>query len=411
MIPDQEAAALAPNRMTREQAVADVARMAGEVGIRRIHMLAWRDYDDPEAGGSEVHAHEIASVWSEAGVEVLMRTSYAVGRPRNADRAGYEVVRKAGRYLVFPRAALAEITRSHGPRDAVVEVWNGMPFLSPLWTRAPKIVVIHHVHAEMWRMALPPALARLGNRIEEQWAPPFYKGTLVVTPSESSREDIIERLGLSPDRVRVVHNGIGSRFTAGDEPQNPRPNNILAVGRLVPVKRFDMLIRAAAEARKLVPDLSLTIVGDGYERARIEQQIARLGAADWVHLAQHVSDEELLEYYRSSRAVASASVREGWGLTLTEAAACGTPAVATRVVGHIDTVVDGTSGILVDNEEEFAQALARVCTDNDEWVRLVGGAMTHASRFSWDRTAVGIFAALAEEAAGWGNRGRSGRWR
>lgn len=374
-------------------------------------MLAWRDYDDPEAGGSEVHAHEIAKVWTEAGLEVLMRTSYAVGRPRVATRDGYEVVRKAGRYLVFPRAVLAEITRSHGPRDAIVEIWNGVPFLSPVWTRSPKIVVIHHVHAEMWRMALPPMLARFGNRIEEKWAPPFYRDTLVVTPSESSREDIIERLGLLPERVQVVHNGIGSRFVPGPDPTAPRPNEILAVGRLVPVKRFDMLIRGVAEAKRSVPDLTLTIVGDGYERERIETQIQRLGAQDWIRLTRHVSNEALLEHYQRARAVASASVREGWGLTLTEAAACGTPAVATRVVGHIDTVADGVSGILVDDEHELAAALVRVCTDDELWTGLVEGAMTHAARFSWNRTALGIFSALADEAAGWGSRGRSGRWR
>lgn len=411
MKPPVETEASALPEFTREDAVAEVARRATEVGIRRVHLLAWRDYDDPEAGGSEVHAHEIAKLWSEAGLEVLMRTSYAVGRPRIASRDGYEVVRKAGRYLVFPRAALAEITRSHGPRDAVVEIWNGMPFLSPLWTRSPKIVVIHHVHAEMWRMALPPMLAKLGNRIEERWAPPFYRDTLVVTPSESSRDDIIERLGLLPDRVQVVHNGIGSRFVPGADPTATRPHEILAVGRLVPVKRFDMLIRGAAEARRSVKDLTLTIVGDGYERERIETLIHRLGAQDWIRLTRHVSNESLLEHYQRARVVASASVREGWGLTLTEAAACGTPSVATRVVGHIDTVDDGVSGLLVDDEQELGDALARVCLDDDLWRRLVEGATRHAARFSWDRTAVGIFDALADEAAAWGKRGRSGRWR
>lgn len=396
---------------TREQAVAEVARLASAAEIRRVHLLAWRDYDDPEAGGSEVHAHEIVKLWAEAGLDVVMRTSYAVGRPRHTNRDGYEVVRRAGRYMVFPRAALAEIARSHGPRDAVVEVWNGMPFMSPVWTRSPKIVIIHHVHAEMWRMALPPLLARLGNRIEERWAPPFYRNTLVVTPSESSRDDIIERLGFSPDRVEVVHNGIGSRFVPGPDPLRSRPREILAVGRLVPVKRFDMLIRAAAEARRTVPDLTLTIVGDGYERQRIEQQIARLGATGWVTMTRHVSDEALLEHYRRARVVASASVREGWGLTLTEAAACGTPAVATRVVGHIDTVDDGVSGVLVDDEAHLARALAELCTDDTRWAQLVDGAIRHASQFSWDRTAVGIFAALAREAVAWGNRGRAGRWR
>ncbi len=260
-------------------------------------------------------------------------------------------------------------------------------------------------------MALPPVLARLGNQIEQRWAPPFYRNTLVVTPSESSREDIIDRLGLEPDRVQVVHNGISSRFVPGPDPTAPRPNGVLAVGRLVPVKRFDLLIRSVAEAHKQVPDLTLTIVGDGYERQRIEQQIDRIGAGDWIKLTRHVSDEALVEHYRSARVVASASVREGWGLTLTEAAACGTPAVATRVVGHIDTVIDGRSGYLVDDERGLTRAIVELCRDDDRWAQLVEGAIENSARFSWDRTAVGIFAALARETASWGNRGRKGRWR
>lgn len=395
---------------SRDEAVAQVAQLATEAEIRRVHMLAWRDLDDPEAGGSELHAHEIAKLWAEAGIEVLMRTSHAAGHPHNSERDGYQVVRKAGRYMVFPRAVLGEITRSYGPRDAIVEIWNGMPFLSPVWTRNPKIVVIHHVHAEMWRMALPPLLARFGNALEERWAPPFYKDTLVVTPSESSRDDILERLGLEPDRVRVVHNGIGTQFVPGDL-NVVRSHDVLAVGRMVPVKRFTMLIRAAAQARTRVPDLTLTIVGDGYERERIERLIDRLDASSWITLARRVSDEELIEHYQKARVVASASVREGWGLTLTEAAACGTPAVATRVVGHIDTVVDGVSGILVDDEAALADALVKLCVDDDEWKTLVQGALAHAKRFTWESTALKIFAALAGEAMQWGNRGRAGRWR
>ena len=394
-----------------EQAVAEVARLAGETQIRRVHMLAWRDFDDPEAGGSELHAHEIAKLWGEAGLEVLMRTSYTVGRPRTTVRDGYEVVRKAGRYLVFPRAMLAEITRSHGP------------------TRCDR--------GDLERHAVP--LTAVDAQSEDRGDPPRprrdvahgaaadarpdrqqHRGALgAALLSRHARRDpvgVVSRghhrtPGPTARRVQVVHNGISTRFVPGEEPTKPRPHVILAVGRLVPVKRFDMLVRAAAEARRTVPDLTLTIVGDGYERERIERLIERLGAQSWVHLARRITDEDLITHYQQARAVASASVREGWGLTLTEAAACGTPAVATRVVGHIDTVADGSSGILVDDEPSLARALIDVCTDDERWTSLVEGAMSHAQNFSWDRTAVEIFAALAGEARAWGNRGRTGRWR
>ena len=98
-----------------------------------IHMLSWRDLADVEAGGSEVHAANVARLWAEAGIEVTLRTSYAQGQAPVVTRDGYRVIRRAGRYLVFPRAAGSEMIGRHGPSDALVEIWNGMPFFSPVW--------------------------------------------------------------------------------------------------------------------------------------------------------------------------------------------------------------------------------------------------------------------------------------
>ena len=80
-----------------------------------------------------------------------------------ARRDGYRVVRRAGRYAVFPRSVSSEILRADR-RDGLVEIWNGMPFFSPLWAKGPRVVFLHHVHAEMWQMALPPRLAALEFR-------------------------------------------------------------------------------------------------------------------------------------------------------------------------------------------------------------------------------------------------------
>src|SRR4051794_14394116 len=148
--------------------------LAAAAGLRRIHMLAWRDLDDVEAGGSEVHAANIASRWAEAGIEVVLRTSYAQGHPPREVRDGYEVVRKAGRYMVFPRAAMGEVGHRYGKRDALIEIWNGMPFLSPLWATGPRVVFLHHIHAEMWKMVLPPKLAAMGDTMESRIAPFLY---------------------------------------------------------------------------------------------------------------------------------------------------------------------------------------------------------------------------------------------
>jgi len=116
-------------------------------GISRINVVAWRDLDDPEAGGSELHADEILKRWAAAGVDIESRTSAVPGRAARVERNGYTIIRRGGRYQVFPSVILRGLLgrRLHRP-DAVVEIWNGMPFLSPVWHRGRRMVLLHHVH-------------------------------------------------------------------------------------------------------------------------------------------------------------------------------------------------------------------------------------------------------------------------
>lgn len=370
--------------------------LAAAAGLRRVHVLAWRDLADVEAGGSEVHAAEVARRWSEAGIEVTMRTSYAQGHPPEGTRDGYRVLRRAGRYLVFPRAALSELVGRHGPRDGLVEIWNGMPFLSPLWATGPRIVFLHHVHGAMWRMVLPPNLAGFGELLEERVAPPVYRNTRVVTLSSSSKRDLVEGLGFREELVSVVPPGIDARFQPGG--RRARHPLVVGVGRLVPVKRFDALIAAVARAREEVPGTTLTIVGEGYERPELDRLVADLGAEDWVTFAGRLDDDELVELYQRAWVVASASSHEGWGMTITEAAACGTPAVATRISGHVDAVAEGSSGLLADDDAELARHLATVLGDEDRRAKLSAGALDRAGELTWDNTARGALEALARDA-------------
>jgi glycosyltransferase involved in cell wall biosynthesis len=393
------AAAATPGSADANAAASDpevLAALAAGAGIRRIHMVAWRDLDDPEAGGSELHAHMVAARWAAAGLDVTFRTSAVAGAPAALTRDGYRVLRRSGRYAVFPGAAWEGIRLGHRPGDALVEIWNGMPFLSPLWYRGPRIVFLHHVHAEMWGMVLPPTLAKLGSTMERHVAPRFYRHSRVVTLSESSRDEIVGLLGLPEANVSVVPPGVDDRFTPGGQ-RSPTPL-VVAVGRLVPVKRFDELLRALAKVKTDQPDLEAVLIGEGYERPVLEALRAELGAEDWVHLPGRVPDEELVSWYRKAWVVASTSQREGWGMTLTEAAACGTPVVATDIAGHRDAVVDGESGLLVDDLGQLPVALGRVLGDDVLRNRLTKGALAQSRWFTWDVTARLALGALAEVA-------------
>ena len=376
--------------------VAKLGDIAAAAGLRRVSILAWRDLDDPEAGGSEIHAANVAALWGAAGIEVTMRTSHAPGRPQVSWRDGYRVIRKAGRYLVFPRAAFSEMMGWHGASDALVEIWNGMPFFSPVWARRPHVTWLHHVHDTMWEMTLPPRLARVGRTIEFRVAPPLYRRTPIVTLSDSSKRELVDRLHFKSARVHVVPPGVDPRFSpAGERDTKPL---VVAVGRLVPVKRFDVLIDALAAVKARVPDLRAVIVGEGYERERLESLRRELDAEEWLSLPGSVDDTELVRLYRSAWCIASASAHEGWGMTLTEAAACGMPAVATRIAGHEDAVRDGESGILVDDREGLAHAIEKLCTDSALRSRMGDAAQKRASELQWSATAVGTLEVLAAEA-------------
>jgi glycosyltransferase involved in cell wall biosynthesis len=276
-----------------------------------------------------------------------------------------------------------------------------MPFFSPLWARVPRVVVLHHVHADMWKMVLPPNLAKVGDTVERQVAPWIYRRSRMITLSPSSKAEMVE-LGFRPERIDVVPPGVDPMYTPGGE--RSAPPMILHVGRLVPVKRIDRLIRAAVVAREAAPDLTMVIAGNGPLRHELEELIAGLGATEWISMVGRVSDEEKLDLYRRAWVVASSSVREGWNMTLTEAGACGTPVVATRIPGQVDAVAEGRSGLLADDDAELARHLVAVATDPELRDRLAAGAVEHARQFTWEATARSILTALAEEAERWRDR-------
>ena len=360
------------------------------VGVRRVHVLAWRDLDDPDAGGSEVHADEFMRRWAAAGLDITQRTSAAIGQPSAATRNGYRVIRRGSRYSVFPRAVGSELIRHMGPFDALVEVWNGVPWMSPVWCRKPRIAFLHHVHGPMWDQLLPTPLAGIGRALEARLAPPFYRRTLTLTPSEATRLDLLG-LGFRPDRVIAVNNGVDRQFQPGGQ-RSDLPL-IVCVARLAPVKRQDELIEAAVIARRRVPDLRLVIVGDGPLRPSLEARVAAHGAEEWITLAGRLSHAELVAVYQRAWLVSSASLAEGWGLTITEAAACGTPAVATDVSGHRSSIVDGVTGVL-SPLDRLGDTIADVLLDNDRRAGLAAAALARARTLTWDASARGILAAL-----------------
>jgi glycosyltransferase involved in cell wall biosynthesis len=372
-----------------EPTIEDLAAEMIAVGRRRVHVLAWRDLDDVDAGGSEVHADHFMRRWADAGLHITHRTSFAVGQPPVARRHGYDVVRRGSRYTVFPRGIGAELVHG-GSYDALVEVWNGVPWMSPIWCHKPRITFLHHVHGPMWDQLLPGPMAWMGRAVESRLAPPFYRRTLTLTPSDATRDELLH-LGFRPEKVVAVNNGVDDMFRPGGE--RAVDPTVVCVGRLAPVKRQDQLIDAVVVAKQRVPGLRVVIVGEGPLRPVLEANIARHHAHDWITLAGRLDHDELVALYQQAWLVTSASLAEGWGLTLTEAAACGTPAVATDVNGHRSSVVDGVTGVLVPLEQ-LGDTIADVVLDEPRRRSLGEAALARARTLTWESSARGVLQAL-----------------
>jgi glycosyltransferase involved in cell wall biosynthesis len=168
---------------------------------------------------------------------------------------------------------------------------------------------------------------------------------------------------------------------------------LLAVGRLAPVKRFELVIDAAIEARARVPELTLSIIGEGPVRDELQARIDAARATDWIRLVGRLDRHELVAEYRRAWLIVSGSLAEGWGLSLTEGAACGTPCVATDIRGHRSSVVDGVTGVLVE-PEGLAGAIADVLTDHSRREALAAAALARARTLTWESSALGITSCL-----------------
>ncbi len=378
--------------MTTDPLAAAAARLAG-LGVTRVESYAWRDLDDPDAGGSELHADEIFRRWAAAGVEIVHRTS-TVDSGRTFLRNGYRVVQSGGRFDVFARVVLRQLFRRRPADTATIEIWNGVPWFGPIWAPRRRVVWLHHVHREMWDDALPRPLSDLGRIVETRIAPRCYRRSSVATLSTSSAAEI-EAIGIPAAQLTVIPPGVHERFVPEATRRSSVPT-VVIVGRLAPVKRQRAVLDALMPIREAVPELQVRLVGDGPDRAAIDAWIDAHDAASWVTLLGRVSDDGLVAEYQSAWLAVSGSHAEGWGMSLTEAGACATPSVATDIPGHREAMIDGVTGLLVRDVDALGAAVGELLDDEQRRVRFGAAAIDHARGLSWAAVAAQQLELLCE---------------
>jgi glycosyltransferase involved in cell wall biosynthesis len=359
--------------------------------MHRILFINWRDISNPEAGGAEVHLHEISRRIAALGHPVTLLASRFEGSADEEVIDGVRVVRTGGKFTFnfHVPGALRKLAREE-PFDVIVDDINKIPFYTPLFVRKPILALAHHLFGRTIFLEASPPIA-LYVFLSESLIPLLYRNTRFVVVSNSTRDEMLRR-GLKPGNVSIVYNAVDhSKYKPLPQARSEEPL-IGYVGRIKRYKRVDVLLRALKIVRESIPGVRLRVAGSGDHLDALKDLAGRLGLRDRVDFMGFVTEEQKIEMLRQVRVVANPSSKEGWGVTVIEANACGTPVVASNVPGLRDAVVDGETGLLVPygDVEALAGRLKEVLGDDARRERLAGNALDWAARFSWDASARGI---------------------
>jgi len=356
--------------------------------MRKIVVLSHRDIKHKEGGGAKLYVHEIFKRLV-TNYDVTILSTGRPGLPSRERVDGINIVR-----IPFPtmsRFALpfSFLTRMTGRADIVVD--NGdvvAPWLTPIYVRKPLISIIYQVMANIFQYELPASLANIAQKIEP-WIYQIYRRTRIVACSPSTRSDLVH-FGIPSDKISVIRPGIADSFIRfrGDGRRFDNPT-IICVSRFRRYKGLRFAIAAMEHVLKRVPDARLIIAGSG-DDSEIRREISKTNYGDAIQILNrlpHTWEDEKKVLLSRSHVALVPSVREGYGIVVLEANACGTPAIGWRVGGIKDSILDEVTGVLVpfNDVEELGEQISNILEDDQKREEMASRAVNWARTHSWDK--------------------------
>lgn len=365
----------------------------------RILALNWRDIRSPEAGGAEIHLHEILKRLVARGHQVTLIASRFVST-KSTDEETIDGIRTLrvgswwNAHWAVPKKARALLSREHF--DIVLDNVNKIPFFAPLWSRVPVVAIFHHLFGTSIFLETNPVLATAVHLYERQIGR-VYRGTPAVVVSPSTAAELRD-LGLRSADLRIIPPGLDHDIhRPGLAEKSARP--LVAVcSRLKRYKRVDVAIRAFAEIKKEVPTAEMLVIGEGDRRAELESLARSLDLP--VTFTGFISQSEKARHLNRAHVVLNPSAKEGWGMVAVESMACGTPVVASDVQGHRDSVPDGRGlRVPAGDPKSMAAAALQILQSPVLADRLRTAGLAHARAFHWQSAALRIEALLQNTCA------------
>ncbi len=364
--------------------------------LYKILFVNWRDIANPEAGGAEIHLHEIAKRIASMQHVVTVLASCFPGCRKEEVIDGVRVIRRGGKFTFNWHVPLAIREIAQEEFDVVIDDINKIPFYTPLYVRKPLLAISHHLFGRTIFLETVFPLA-LYVYLSELMIPLVYRNTRIVAVSKSTKEDLVSK-GIPPMNISVIHNAVDhSRYTPDFSKKSPRPL-VAYLGRIKRYKRIDVLLRAFKKVASELNDARLAIAGSGDYLEDLKRLASKLGISECVDFLGFVSEDAKIDLLRKAHVVVNPSSKEGWGVTVIEANACGTPVIATDVPGLRDAVVQGRTGLLVPygDVDALSNAVIKILRDNGLRSRLSEEALLWAKRFSWDESAKGLLDVIRE---------------
>jgi len=317
-----------------------------------------------------------------------------------------QISRVGGRYTVYIWAGLAMVLARIGlgslrraRPDVVIDTQNGLPFMAR-WAFGKRVaVLVHHCHREQWPVA-GPTMGRIGWFVESKLSPRVHRRNQYVTVSLPSARDLTG-LGVASSQIAVVRNGLDeapSQTLTAPRSATPRA---AVLSRLVPHKQIEDALEAVAALRPKMPDLHLDILGGGWWEQPLVDHAALLGISDAVTFHGHVDDDTKHRVLQQCWVHVLPSRKEGWALAVSEAGQHAVPTIGYRSSGGLtDSIVDGVTGLLVDDHDELVDQLERLLTDKVLREQLGAKALARSGEFSWQQSADAMRTVLESVRAG-----------
>jgi len=356
-----------------------------------ILIINWQDKKNPFAGGAEIYLFEIFSRIARAGHKVTLFCSSYENAPTNENIEGIEVIRKGGRHT-FNFTVLTELQRliRSNSFDIVIDDLNKIPFYTPLFVNKPTMALLMHLFRKsIYKEALFPFATYV--YLTETLISIAYRKTNIVVLSESSKKDLLN-LGIKGERIEVIPPCIDNEKCIPD-PNKKEASLIAHVGRIKKYKCIDHLLYAAKILKDRGKSFEIAIAGKGDDLPRLIGISKKLSLEDCVEFKGFVSEEEKIRIYQSASFLIENSVKEGWGIIVLEANACGTPVIAANSPGLIDSVVNGKTGSLYNygDIKDLANKMERMLDSKPEREEMARNARTWAEKFSWDTASKKMF--------------------